>query len=57
MSGGATNEYASSAIATVSTERRESEQRVRDFSEVASDWFWETDAEHRFTYESENVSR
>ena len=30
--------------------RTESEERVRDYAEVSSDWFWETDAEHRFTY-------
>ena len=36
----------------VAAERRlaESEQRFRDFANVASDWFWETDAAHRFTY-------
>jgi PAS domain S-box-containing protein len=28
---------------------RESETRFRDFAEIAADWFWETDAEHRFT--------
>lgn len=28
---------------------RESEQRFRDYSAVASDWFWETDADMRFT--------
>jgi diguanylate cyclase (GGDEF)-like protein/PAS domain S-box-containing protein len=28
----------------------ESEARFRDFASAASDWFWETDAEHRFTY-------
>jgi PAS domain S-box-containing protein len=28
----------------------ESEQRFRDFANIASDWFWETDARHRFTY-------
>jgi PAS domain-containing protein len=27
---------------------RESEQRFRDYAEIASDWFWETDSEHRF---------
>ena len=27
-----------------------SEQRFRDFASVASDWFWETDGEHRFSY-------
>lgn len=30
-----------------------SEQRWRDFAAVASDWFWETDAAHRFTLLSE----
>lgn len=34
-------------------ELAESEQRFRDFSESGSDWFWETDADHRFTYLSE----
>jgi PAS domain S-box-containing protein len=27
-----------------------SEQRFRDFAEVASDWFWETDSAHRVSY-------
>jgi PAS domain S-box-containing protein len=27
-----------------------SEERFHDFAASASDWFWETDAEHRFTY-------
>jgi signal transduction histidine kinase len=27
-----------------------SEQRFRDFAKVASDWFWETDADSRLTY-------
>jgi PAS domain S-box-containing protein len=27
-----------------------SEQRFRDFAKVASDWFWEADAENRLTY-------
>ncbi len=35
---------------------RDSEQRFRDFGETASDWFWETDAEHRFTYISDRVN-
>ena len=33
------------------------EARFRDFAEVASDWLWETDAEYRFTYVSENIER
>ena len=31
---------------------RESEERFRDFAESATDWFWETDADLRFTYVS-----
>src|SRR5262249_156897 len=31
----------------------ESEQRFKDFAEVASDWFWETDQDTRVTYLSE----
>jgi PAS domain S-box-containing protein len=27
-----------------------SEQRFRDFAEISSDWFWETDLDHRLTY-------
>jgi PAS domain S-box-containing protein len=34
----------------------ESERRFRDFAEVSSDWFWETDAEHRLAYLSEQAS-
>lgn len=32
-----------------------SEQRFRDYAETASDWFWETGADHRFTYISERL--
>jgi len=35
---------------------RESEQRFRDYAEIASDWFWETGPDHRFTYLSERVA-
>jgi diguanylate cyclase (GGDEF)-like protein/PAS domain S-box-containing protein len=35
---------------------RASEERFRHFAEAASDWFWETDAEQRFTYLSDRVS-
>jgi PAS domain S-box-containing protein len=34
----------------------EREQRFRDFAEVASDWYWESDREHRFTYVSQRIS-
>src|SRR5579872_5929126 len=29
---------------------RQSEQRFRDVAEIAADWIWETDREHRFRY-------
>jgi len=32
-----------------------SEQRFREFAEVASDWFWEMDANFRYTYFSERA--
>ncbi|MFP6774249.1 MAG: PAS domain S-box protein, partial [Alphaproteobacteria bacterium] len=31
------------------------EKRFRDFAEASSDWIWETDADQRFTYSSENM--
>ena len=36
---------------------RQEEERWRDFSSSASDWFWETDAEHFYIYFSENFER
>ncbi len=35
---------------------RESERRFRDYAEVASDWFWEMDAELRFSYFSDTLA-
>ena len=34
---------------------RLSEARFSDFAETASDWYWETGPDHRFTYMSERV--
>lgn len=34
---------------------RESEARFRDFALTTSDWFWETDRDHRFTYTSDDI--
>jgi len=33
---------------------RESEQRFRDYTETASDWFWESGPDHRFTVTSQD---
>ena len=35
---------------------RESEQRFRDYTETASDWFWESGPDHRFTVSSQDVA-
>lgn len=32
---------------------KKSEQRFRDYAETASDWYWETGPDHRFTYVSD----
>jgi PAS domain S-box-containing protein len=34
---------------------RESEARCRDFALTSSDWFWETDENHRITYQSDQI--
>ncbi|MGB4342632.1 MAG: EAL domain-containing protein [Moraxellaceae bacterium] len=36
---------------------QDSEQRFRDFSRSTADWFWEMDADLRFTYFSDNFER
>jgi PAS domain-containing protein len=46
----------STSLQTAYGELRESEQRFRDYTETASDWLWETDREHRFTFFSEHSS-
>ena len=50
-------------IAAIAIERKSAdaklqanERRFRDYAETASDWFWETDAEYRFTYVSHDRS-
>ncbi len=37
------------------TERRRAEERFRDFAELASDWFWETGPDLRYTWFSPDV--
>lgn len=36
-------------------ELREEEAKLRDYAEASGDWFWETDAEHRFVWLSKPV--
>jgi len=35
----------------------ESERRFRDLAAASGEWFWETDAEHRFSWFSEDIER
>jgi PAS domain S-box-containing protein len=46
-----------SEAATAEANRRlqASEARFRDYAETASDWYWESDAEHRFSYISDRI--
>ncbi|WP_247890162.1 hybrid sensor histidine kinase/response regulator [Azospirillum brasilense] len=42
-------------LRTANEELAASRQRFRDFAEAASDWFWESASDHRYTYVSERL--
>ncbi|MGC2412806.1 MAG: cache domain-containing protein [Stellaceae bacterium] len=42
-------------LAATADALRESEARFRDYARTSSDWFWETDEQHRFTYVSDDI--
>jgi PAS domain S-box-containing protein len=44
------NETLERQVAEQTATLRESEQRFRDVAEVAGDWIWESDRDHRFTF-------
>ena len=44
------------ALQRQAEERDRTENRYRDFAAIGSDWLWETDAELRYTYFSDNVA-
>jgi PAS domain S-box-containing protein len=48
-------EEQSAALAKTADALRESEARFRDFARTSSDWFWETDEQHCFTYVSDEI--
>ncbi len=48
-------ELDNAALGRAETALRESEQRFRDYTETASDWLWETGADHAFTYISDEI--
>lgn len=39
------------------THEREAKERYRQLTELSNDWFWETDAEHRFAELAKNVEQ
>jgi PAS domain S-box-containing protein len=43
------------ATAEANQRLQASEARFRDYAETASDWYWETDPEHRFSYISDRI--
>jgi PAS domain S-box-containing protein len=47
----------SPAADAVLAELRRSERRFRDIAEATSDWIWETDRDHRFTYVSDKIHK
>ena len=52
-----TRRRAETLAAQMTIRLREDQQRSSDFSKSASDWFWETDAEHRFCFFSDNFEQ
>jgi hemerythrin-like metal-binding protein/PAS domain S-box-containing protein len=51
-----TGRHAAERLAQRMTEQlRHDEARSHDFSKCSSDWLWETDAQHRFNYFSDNL--
>jgi PAS domain-containing protein len=48
-------ELQAKALADVGETLRESEARFLDFALTSSDWFWETDSEHRLFYVSDGA--
>jgi PAS domain S-box-containing protein len=45
----------SAAYERAEAARRDSEARLRDFAETGSDWHWESDRNHHFTYLSDGI--
>lgn len=41
----------------LAVELRDEEIKLRDYAEASGDWFWETDAEHRFVWLSKSIER
>ena len=48
-------EQQTAELAATADALRDSETRFRDFARTSSDWFWETDEQHRFIYVSDEI--
>jgi PAS domain-containing protein len=48
-------ERQAAALAKAADKLQNSEARFRGFALTSSDWFWETDEHHRFTFMSEGL--
>jgi PAS domain S-box-containing protein len=48
-------EHKSKELAEIAEALRESEAQLLDYALTSSDWFWETDTQHRFTYVSDDI--
>jgi PAS domain S-box-containing protein len=48
-------EHKSQEIAHIAEALRESEAQLLDYALTSSDWFWETDTQHRFTFVSDDI--
>ena len=48
-------EHQTAELAAAAEALHESQARFRDFALTSSDWFWETDEQHRFTHVSDEI--
>jgi PAS domain S-box-containing protein len=48
-------EQQTAELAKTADALRDSEARFRDFARISSDWLWETDEQHRFTFVSDEI--
>lgn len=49
-------DHSSQLLQAANADLAHSRQRFRDFAEAASDWFWESDVRHNYTYRSERLA-
>lgn len=55
LTASATLRRTNDALLNAAEDLRDSRRRARDFTEASTDWFWETDAEHRYVFISDRL--